>query len=499
MKARTKNLLWNIVIGLGAVLFVVNSILFIRLGQVNTDEGWYLYASKLVYAGQLPYRDFAFTQTPLLPYIYGLAQRLFLPGITLGRVTSVAFSVAAFILALLIAANYGGKAASGLTAWLWATFSFGIYFQSITKTYALTTFFFLLTFFTLASHIKQETKLILAAAFVTLATLTRLSALFFAIPILLYAVLVGKTRTRLITTAIGLVALGWMLYLALPNPSAAVWGLLTYHTAHWGNIPTTQKILEIAISRIPRLFIVYGNYLVLAIVLLLMTRGKVKQSIRRFPIPLIVLAGLLLFVLPNLISGTFLEEYFVPLIFTALPIMGIALIMLLARLSIPKKVILNIAFLFALVWEFIWGGYFFIDRNNGITPIDAIKRVADVARENSEPQDQIFTLEALTVAVEADRPVPPNLAMASFSFSEADTKTANSLHLVNGELIADYFENGIPKVVVLTGQDWQIFRDSGIYEAISAPLERNYRLIFSEEGFGQHSDRVELYVSKNGN
>ncbi len=40
---------------------------FVLRGRLNADEGWYLYSARLVYRGQLPFRDFSFTQMPLLP------------------------------------------------------------------------------------------------------------------------------------------------------------------------------------------------------------------------------------------------------------------------------------------------------------------------------------------------------------------------------------------------------------------------------------------------
>ena len=44
---------------------------------VNLDEGYYLTASRFVYQGKIVYRDFFYTQMPLLPYIYGLWLKLF--------------------------------------------------------------------------------------------------------------------------------------------------------------------------------------------------------------------------------------------------------------------------------------------------------------------------------------------------------------------------------------------------------------------------------------
>ena len=146
MKIKQEETFWGIITIVGSVLFILNSSVFILLGRVNSDEGWYLYASKLVYMGRLPYKDFAFTQTPLLPYIYGIPQ-IFFQSLYLGRVTSAFFSIVAFILSWVIAKNYGGKMAGGITALLGATFTYGIYAQSTIKTFSLTTLFFILAFF----------------------------------------------------------------------------------------------------------------------------------------------------------------------------------------------------------------------------------------------------------------------------------------------------------------------------------------------------------------
>jgi hypothetical protein len=40
-------------------------------GEMNADEGFYVLAARAVMEGQLPYRDFGYTQMPLLPYLNG--------------------------------------------------------------------------------------------------------------------------------------------------------------------------------------------------------------------------------------------------------------------------------------------------------------------------------------------------------------------------------------------------------------------------------------------
>ena len=68
---------WIVGLSICAVaLYVVLGAMNLYFGDLNQDEGWYLYAARQVHEGQLPYRDFAFTQGPMLPLVYSLAQPL---------------------------------------------------------------------------------------------------------------------------------------------------------------------------------------------------------------------------------------------------------------------------------------------------------------------------------------------------------------------------------------------------------------------------------------
>ncbi|MDQ2693075.1 MAG: hypothetical protein M3Y68_13640, partial [Chloroflexota bacterium] len=136
----------------GAEIFLIGGIFMLFSGKLNMDEAWYLYASKLVYRGEIPYRDFAFTQMPLLPYIYGIPQLMFGQSLLVGRATSLFFTTLSFFLALKVTHRYSGATGAGLTAIFLGTFFFGIYNLTIVKTYALVTFFFLLAFFVLSGE-----------------------------------------------------------------------------------------------------------------------------------------------------------------------------------------------------------------------------------------------------------------------------------------------------------------------------------------------------------
>ncbi len=59
------------------IVFLMESLFLTIHREINLDEGWYLYASKLVYEGKMLYKDFAYTQGPVFPYVYGIFQQIF--------------------------------------------------------------------------------------------------------------------------------------------------------------------------------------------------------------------------------------------------------------------------------------------------------------------------------------------------------------------------------------------------------------------------------------
>jgi len=88
------------------------NLLLVHKVYVNHDEGWYLYASQLVYRGKLPYLDFAYFQSPLLPYVYGVFQYLAGPSVLVGRIVSLALNLGLAGLTFLVARRLGGNLAA---------------------------------------------------------------------------------------------------------------------------------------------------------------------------------------------------------------------------------------------------------------------------------------------------------------------------------------------------------------------------------------------------
>lgn len=116
------------------------------MGELNQDEGWYLYAAGQIRQGHLPYRDFAFTQPPLMPVVYSLAydwiERF---GVAGGRAVTGFFGALSLLAAVWLAMRTGPRRAQRLTGGicfiLAAINLYQSYFTTIVKTYALSGMF----------------------------------------------------------------------------------------------------------------------------------------------------------------------------------------------------------------------------------------------------------------------------------------------------------------------------------------------------------------------
>lgn len=135
----------------GCVLSVAN----LRLGDLNQDEGWYLLAARSVSEGKLPYRDFAFTQGPMLPMVYSLATPLVAKfGVAGGRMFTTWLAAAAVLFATFLAGRIAPPkhrhVARAVALTLIAVNVYHSYFTTIVKTYSLCAFFLAAGFFVLS-------------------------------------------------------------------------------------------------------------------------------------------------------------------------------------------------------------------------------------------------------------------------------------------------------------------------------------------------------------
>lgn len=130
----------SLVLAVGGALCLYG--LAVWQGNLNQDEGWYLYAARSVAEGRVPYLDFFFTQGPVMPYVYALLSKLWLPsGVLGGRLLTACFGLLSAVLAAVLARRAAPSqraAEAGLMAFaLTACNLYHVYFTTIPKTYAL--------------------------------------------------------------------------------------------------------------------------------------------------------------------------------------------------------------------------------------------------------------------------------------------------------------------------------------------------------------------------
>ncbi|HMO04399.1 MAG TPA: glycosyltransferase family 39 protein [Kiritimatiellia bacterium] len=149
------------------------------LGDLNQDEGWYLYAAGEVAEGRFPYRDFAFTQGPMLPLVYSLITPwVEAQGLAAGRGFTWLLGLVAALLAASSARRLGGRAAQVMAFALIGVNVYHSYFTTVVKTYALCALFLAVAVYALVRWVDRRAApwLVLAGAALALAAGTRISS-----------------------------------------------------------------------------------------------------------------------------------------------------------------------------------------------------------------------------------------------------------------------------------------------------------------------------------
>ena len=112
------------------------------MGALNQDEGWYLYAANLFADGKIPYRDFQYTQGPLLPLVYSFFTWIWNDWGLLGaRVFTLSIGFVSILVFARTAADLAPedrrREAALVTVFLLGCNLYHLYYIAIPKTYAL--------------------------------------------------------------------------------------------------------------------------------------------------------------------------------------------------------------------------------------------------------------------------------------------------------------------------------------------------------------------------
>jgi hypothetical protein len=482
---------------LAVAMFLALGVVNLYWGDLNQDEGWYLYAGRAVSDGRMPYRDFAFTQGPVMAFGYALAQPLVERfGLAGGRGFTLALSLLTLLLAGRLAAQ-AAPAGRGSLAFLLTVILLGVnvyhsYFTTIVKTYSL------------CGLLLTAGLLILcrggpgrwwpaAAAGVLLAGAagTRISA-GAAMPVVFLFLLArrkawGDAGWLGFGVGGGLALLALFLPFAFIAPDGFRFAVLDYHAARsTGGWLSTLVYKAGFLSRFVQGYFVFFG-LLLALALSRAGTGHGAPSDPRNRTCLLGLAG----------GATTLLHFLAPFPYDdyqafVMPVLAAAVAAAWAG-RLPdsdssgrwRRLILGLTFLLSIAaagsspinqgWV-VYGQDRIWWRLKGQSAVAQLREAGRAVRALAGPDGQVLTQDAY-VAVESGLKLPPGLEMGPFSYYPGwSTEKARTLRVLNEELMTELLSNTEASVAALSGYSLSIASPS-VTELPAAEQDRLWALV----------------------
>ena len=507
--------LWLCALILYAVLGAAN----LHFGDLNQDEGWYLYAARQVHDGAVPYRDFAFTQGPMLPLVYSMAQPLVDRwGVAGGRLFSLLVGFLGALAAAALAARVAPGGRKGLAALLTFILIAGnvyqSYFTTLVKTYSLCAFFLAAGLLALSGARGRGGWLtcFLGGILLALSAGTRVSA-GIAMPLAGLYLLFQRRRygdSRWLCFGVG-GALG-LAALAVPFLLIAregfLFGMFEYHTHRMAGGLLSGLVYKAGfISRFVQAYFL-PVCLAAAVVLLGWTKSREREQGEPFNVLLwLVVAGVTLVHF----AAPFPYEDYQVLVF---PVFAAALAVSLVssfKFQVSDRWTLwLLVFVFAASVASAFSSP--VNQNWMISGRDRIwwkvkdqtqlQKLREVGSWISEQMgmDDLLLTQDTYLAVEANLRVPEGMEMGPFSyFPDMDRARAETLHVLNRELLLELLQKTDAPMAALSGYSLSI-QSPGVSEIpeeqrleIWKALETRYEEIYQVPEFGQAFTTLRIF------
>jgi len=514
--------LWAIAL----ILFVLLGAMNLYWGDLNQDEGWYLYAARQVTQGKLPYRDYAFTQGPMLPLVYARAQ-CFVDrwGLAGGRLFTMGLGLLSALGASWLAARTAPKkwaAVAGVIAFiLIAGNVYQSYFTTVVKTYALCSVF-LVAGLLAASFARGRGGVpacFLSGLLLALAAGTRISA-GAAMPVVGVYLLTqrkalgdAKWLSFGVGGVLGLVGIGLPFFLMAPEGFR--FGMFEYHTfrSAGGLLPA----LVYKAGFISRFVQAYYLAACLAVFVLLFRWFRPAEKPEDGDTPRyfnIMTWSAALAITTVHFSAPFPYEDYQAFVF---PVFAAALAISLVRYLTGAKAdervaraTLVVIFLVSIAAAFsspVNQDWFVRGRDRiwwRLKDESALQKLRDVSAWVAEHagSDRTVLTQDTYIAVEAGLDVPAGLEMGPFSyFPDFSREKAETLHVLNREMMRELLENTPARVAAFSGYGLSI----ACPEVAEVPREewlemwdiilQRYQAVFEADHFGQaHTPLVLLTI-----
>lgn len=217
-------------------------------GLMNADEGFYAIAARSALEGKLPYRDFAYTQMPLLPYVNGALMSLSGFSMDAQRRINVFWGALALLTAVLALWRRFGRWEPGFAAaWCVAFSPQFASFQALGKSYAAAGFFLTASFAAIFWSGSMYRRTIAYAVFGALAAGTRLSLglpVILALSVLMLESTSWRQRLRVVAIAAG-TGMALILPFALSAPQQFFFFNFEFHMASVFMRRSLEQLVEL--------------------------------------------------------------------------------------------------------------------------------------------------------------------------------------------------------------------------------------------------------------
>lgn len=492
-------------------------------GALNQDEGWYLYASRMVANGSFPYRDFFFTQGPVLPTVYGSLHGLWgKAGVLGGRVLTAGLGILGALEAGILASRLVRRecrCTAGVVAFaLTACNLYHVYFTTIPKTYSLGAFLILAGFLALTwcgeNSVRSACCALLGGFLVSLAAGTRIS-LILILPVIAFLLLFQRRRAGGMSWfwfGIG-GTIGIALVYGLPLLFAKeefIW-CQTFHLSRGGR---NLMLMAGSLSRIVR---GYAALVILSLAVLLWNASKGKGDGRETEDATLscekafwrwgcLLAAGVVFAF-QLCSPHPYDDYQVP-------VMGLFCVSSAAWLAevdetrAKRSLVCLSAVATVLLVSFgspLLQDWFVIRQDRFWTvmrkqsDLSLLRKTGREIAALSGAKGELLTQDAY-LAVETGLSLPRGLEMGPFSyFPELNRDEAASNHVVNTEMLLSLLKSSSATVCAFSGYSWAIrspvtdpVPDDERQVFLNAIRER-YELVQTVHDFGQNQTTLQIY------
>ena len=411
---------------LAAFGFVVLAFAAVWLGALNQDEGWYLYAARLVSEGKTPYRDFFYTQAPVMPVVYAAFTSIWnsfgLLGARILTIVLGSLGLAFFCASAARLVAPGRRALAALAVFLLLGSNlYHLYYIAIPKTYALASLFVSIGFFLLTfarpSTLRGGVFAFASGLSLAFACGTRIS-LGVILAVVGLGLLFSFSRMRWTFLWFGLggafgLAVVYGFFLCDPTARAGLVAAQAYHAARGGFDPVFTVG---SASRLVRWYLPVFVLLGLGFAHRREAGGEPEMAL----VARLAFASFAVVFLVQMLAPFPYEDYQVP-------VMGLlavfAAVLFFGRpASVPSR---GLLLTLGLAWAASFGSPLLEKwTTNGQDRFWTIKKdqcelaqLRDVARyiEEEDPNGDMLLTQDLYLAIETGRKVPDGLEMGPFS------------------------------------------------------------------------------------